>query len=243
LSQKITETVVDGYIGEHQPIDPIGKLSNRERQILQLVAEGKSTADIASTLFLSPKTIDTYRSRLMQKLDLDSFAALVKFAIACGLTVRDTGVSTHKGCPSSLKRSTQPRAVVWRSVYRSVARLSRAIMAVFGRHRMMVLEPRFLFPSLAPRRAYLILGYRPTRSSHRSQQGTSFTIGHMATLGRSGRILLHLLAMLRDRYVRFLVAGMVRELRHGNSLQVERSRRALLVPATDRRQSMMDIRP
>ena len=77
---------VDGYIGEHQPINPIGKLSNFERQILQLVAECKSTADIASTLFLSPKTVDTYRSRLMQKLDLDSFAALVKFAIACGLT-------------------------------------------------------------------------------------------------------------------------------------------------------------
>ena len=47
---------------------------------------GKSTADIADTLFLSPKTVDTYRSRLMQKLDIDSFAALVKFAIACGLT-------------------------------------------------------------------------------------------------------------------------------------------------------------
>jgi DNA-binding NarL/FixJ family response regulator len=86
LSQKITETVVDGYIGEHQPTEPLAKLSNRERQILQLVAEGKSTADIAGTLFLSPKTVDTYRSRLMQKLDLDSFAALVKFAIACGLT-------------------------------------------------------------------------------------------------------------------------------------------------------------
>jgi hypothetical protein len=51
------------------------------------VVEGKSAADIASTLFLSPKTVDTYRSRLMQKLGLDSFAALVKFAIACGLTL------------------------------------------------------------------------------------------------------------------------------------------------------------
>ena len=86
LSQKITETVVDGYIGEHQPTTPLAKLSNRERQILQLVAEGKSTVDIAGTLFLSPKTVDTYRSRLMQKLDLGSFAALVKFAIACGQT-------------------------------------------------------------------------------------------------------------------------------------------------------------
>jgi DNA-binding NarL/FixJ family response regulator len=86
LSQKITETVVVDYMREHQPTDPLGKLSNRERQILQLVAEGKSTANIASALFLSPKTIDTYRSRLMQKLEIDNMAGLVKFAIACGLT-------------------------------------------------------------------------------------------------------------------------------------------------------------
>ena len=86
LSQKITETVVDDYIREHHPTDPLGKLSSRERQILQLVAAGKSTADIAGALFLSPKTVDTYRSRLMQKLDIDNVAGLVKFAIACGLT-------------------------------------------------------------------------------------------------------------------------------------------------------------
>ena len=86
LSQKITETVVVDYMREHQPTDPLSKLSNRERQILQLVAEGKSTANIAGALSLSPKTVDTYRSRLMQKLEIDSMAGLVKFAIACGLT-------------------------------------------------------------------------------------------------------------------------------------------------------------
>jgi DNA-binding NarL/FixJ family response regulator len=86
LSQKITETVVDDYIREHHPTEPLGKLSNRERQILQLVAEGKSTADIARRLYLSPKTVDTYRSRLMQKLNIDGFAGLVKFAIASGVT-------------------------------------------------------------------------------------------------------------------------------------------------------------
>lgn len=86
LSQKITEAVVDDYIREHQSTDPLSKLSARERQILQLVAGGKSTADIASTLFLSTKTVDTYRSRLMQKLEIDNFAGLVKFAINCGIT-------------------------------------------------------------------------------------------------------------------------------------------------------------
>jgi DNA-binding NarL/FixJ family response regulator len=86
LSQKITETVVDDYIRERHPTDPLGKLSNRERQILELIAAGKSTADIARSLFLSPKTVDTYRSRLMHKLDIDNFAGLVRFAIACGFS-------------------------------------------------------------------------------------------------------------------------------------------------------------
>jgi DNA-binding NarL/FixJ family response regulator len=86
LSQKITENVLDNYVRDHHPTDPLGKLSSRERQILELVAAGKSTADIAGKLFLSPKTVDTYRSRLMQKLDIDGFAGLVKFAIANGLT-------------------------------------------------------------------------------------------------------------------------------------------------------------
>lgn len=86
LSQKITETVIENYLRPHQPTEPLGKLSIRERQILQRIATGESTADIARTLFLSPKTVHTYRSRLMQKLDIDCFAGLVKFAIACGLT-------------------------------------------------------------------------------------------------------------------------------------------------------------
>jgi DNA-binding NarL/FixJ family response regulator len=86
LSQKITESVVDDYVRQHVPTDALGTLSSRERQILQLVAAGNSTADIARALSLSPKTVDTYRSRLMQKLDIGNFAALVKFAIACGLT-------------------------------------------------------------------------------------------------------------------------------------------------------------
>jgi DNA-binding NarL/FixJ family response regulator len=86
LSQKITENVLDNYVRDHHPTDPLAKLSSRERQILELVAAGKSTAEIAGTLFLSPKTVDTYRSRLMQKLDIDGFASLVKFAIANGLT-------------------------------------------------------------------------------------------------------------------------------------------------------------
>lgn len=56
-------------------------LSRRERQILQLVAEGRSSSQIGELLCLSPKTVDTYRSRLMQKLGLSDLVSLVKFAI------------------------------------------------------------------------------------------------------------------------------------------------------------------
>ena len=53
--------------------------------MLQLVAEGKSSADIADILFLSPKTVDTYRSRLMQKLNIRDIPGLVRFALRHGL--------------------------------------------------------------------------------------------------------------------------------------------------------------
>lgn len=65
---------------------PLEGLSKRERQVLQLVVEGASSASIAEQLALSPKTIETYRSRLMQKLGVPDIPALVKFAIQHGLT-------------------------------------------------------------------------------------------------------------------------------------------------------------
>jgi DNA-binding NarL/FixJ family response regulator len=65
---------------------PLESLSRRERQILQLVVEGKSSTEIGKILHLSAKTVETYRSRLMQKLGVDGVPALVKFAVAHGLT-------------------------------------------------------------------------------------------------------------------------------------------------------------
>jgi len=65
---------------------PIERLSPREREIVQLVVEGKSSAAIAKIVFLSPKTVETYRSRLMKKLDVNDLPALIKFAVANGLT-------------------------------------------------------------------------------------------------------------------------------------------------------------
>ena len=61
-------------------------LSSRERQVLRLLVEGNSSVVIAQTLSLSPKTVETYRSRIMQKLNIRNILELVKFAIRQGLT-------------------------------------------------------------------------------------------------------------------------------------------------------------
>lgn len=87
--QSISEKVVDDYMAQRQGVvekSPLERLSNREREILQLVVEGKSSAEIAAILYLSPKTVETYRSRLMQKLEIHDLPGLVKFAIQHGLT-------------------------------------------------------------------------------------------------------------------------------------------------------------
>ena len=65
---------------------PLERLSAREREVLQLVVEGHSSAAIGEAIHLSPKTVDSYRSRLMKKLGVKDFAALVKFAVQHGLT-------------------------------------------------------------------------------------------------------------------------------------------------------------
>ena len=71
------------------PQSPLERLSLRERQVLQLVAEGRTSADIAQRLHLSPKTVETYRARVLEKLGLESTAALIKFAVEHGLTPRE----------------------------------------------------------------------------------------------------------------------------------------------------------
>jgi DNA-binding NarL/FixJ family response regulator len=65
---------------------PLETLSEREREVLQLVVEGKTSATIAEVLFLSPKSVETYRSRLMKKLGIADLPTLVKFALQHGIT-------------------------------------------------------------------------------------------------------------------------------------------------------------
>ncbi|MDE2439619.1 MAG: response regulator transcription factor [Betaproteobacteria bacterium] len=86
LSHKITESMVDDYIRKRTIDSPLDSLSQRERAILQLLVEGKSGIEIARLLHVSPKTVDTYRSRMMQKLGIGDLPGLVKFALQHGLT-------------------------------------------------------------------------------------------------------------------------------------------------------------
>nr|MDA8100255.1 response regulator transcription factor [Nitrospiraceae bacterium] len=65
---------------------PLESLSSREREVLQFVVEGKTSAEIAGVLSLSPKSVETYRSRLMKKLGIENTASLVKFAVQHGVT-------------------------------------------------------------------------------------------------------------------------------------------------------------
>lgn len=88
LSQPVSEILIDDYLNSHQSdkqSSPLDRLSTREREILQLVVEGNSSAKIADTLCLSPKTVETYRSRIMAKINVRDLPGLVKFAIRNGL--------------------------------------------------------------------------------------------------------------------------------------------------------------
>lgn len=90
LSPEIAEVVIDVHVredsGEKQTGGVFGTLTAREREIVQLFAEGNDAKGIASRLDLSPKTVHAMRNKVMAKLDLHSVAELTKYAIRVGLT-------------------------------------------------------------------------------------------------------------------------------------------------------------
>ncbi len=91
LSPQVTGIVIADFVRQlpHKNASPYSRLSGREREVLQLLAEGKATKQIALLLHISAKTIETHRSQIMEKLDLHSVAELTKFAIREGLTSID----------------------------------------------------------------------------------------------------------------------------------------------------------
>jgi DNA-binding NarL/FixJ family response regulator len=86
LSKQLADSVIDQVLNKTAAADPLERLSSRERQVLQMLAEGHAISDIAPALSISPRTVETYRARMMEKLDIHDFATLVKFAIQHGIT-------------------------------------------------------------------------------------------------------------------------------------------------------------
>jgi len=85
LADEVLNRLADPQMAE----DPLGRLSARERQVLQQLAEGHSTNEIAESLSLSPRTVETYRARMMEKLGLQDLAGLIRFAIQRGVVSLD----------------------------------------------------------------------------------------------------------------------------------------------------------
>jgi DNA-binding NarL/FixJ family response regulator len=86
FSPQISKTLAESY-REVAPVedDPYERLNDREREVLQLIAEGHTNKAIADILFISPKTVDNHRTNLMRKLNIHSAADLVRWATKRGL--------------------------------------------------------------------------------------------------------------------------------------------------------------
>lgn len=96
LSPGISSRIVTGYLaGAVRSSYPLGNLTDREREVLKLIAEGQKNKDIATHLSVSLKTVEKHRSNLMKKLDLHSGPALTAFAFENGLLVT-SGVASSK---------------------------------------------------------------------------------------------------------------------------------------------------
>lgn len=80
ISESLAENLAYGFSLEKSDTDPIELLSKREFEVLSLIASGQSYKEIASKLNLSPKTVSTYRTRILEKLNLTSTAQLLRFA-------------------------------------------------------------------------------------------------------------------------------------------------------------------
>jgi DNA-binding NarL/FixJ family response regulator len=91
LSPRVANAVIEDYVrgGSPDKSTAFTSLSPREREVLQLIAEGLATKEVARRLHVSVKTIETHRARIMEKLNLDSVAELTKYAIREGLTSLD----------------------------------------------------------------------------------------------------------------------------------------------------------
>ena len=87
LSPAISKHLIDAYVERTSDgMEPFSILTSRQREILQLIAEGDTTREIAQKLGVSVKTVETHRTQLMQRLDIHDLAGLVRYAIRLGIT-------------------------------------------------------------------------------------------------------------------------------------------------------------
>jgi len=87
ISEEISTSVLNDYVGKLvEESNEVSELTSREREVLQLIAEGKATQEIADTLFISVKTVEAHRVKIKAKLKLNSIPELTKYAIREGLT-------------------------------------------------------------------------------------------------------------------------------------------------------------
>jgi len=89
LSPAVSRRVIEGYVRQSQADGPLEGLTPRQRDVLRLIAEGRSTRDIAKALGVSIKTVETHRAHLMERLDIRDVAGLVRYAIRTGLVKPD----------------------------------------------------------------------------------------------------------------------------------------------------------
>lgn len=91
LSSAISRTVIDSYLARISgELSPLEQLTSRQREILQLIAEGQNTKEIAHLLGISVKTVETHRLQLMARLDIHDVPGLVRYAIRSGLVSSET---------------------------------------------------------------------------------------------------------------------------------------------------------
>jgi len=94
FSPSISRKIMESYLNEDEDKKGKGesdKLTNREKEVLQLIAEGYTNNEIANLMNISVKTVETHRAHVMSKLDIHDVAGLIKYAIKKGLVVLDSG--------------------------------------------------------------------------------------------------------------------------------------------------------
>jgi DNA-binding NarL/FixJ family response regulator len=89
LSPEVASTVLNGFVNNSTQTTPLDRLSPREREVLQLIAEGRTNNEIAEVMTLSVKTVEKHRASIMSKLDIHDLAGMIRMAIKYGLVFID----------------------------------------------------------------------------------------------------------------------------------------------------------